>query len=326
MTTKKRSSKMTENPWGNLHTGGSEAKRVDSKGKHDFFWVVSDRGEPGLVLRLDTETEAILPLPKMKNLDLSYRDLEGRQGLVLLLKDPEQKELFASLCRDIVSAGELAAGNADALQRALRRTLRWHHLLRGGRSDILSLEEQRGLVGELHFLEKLINLTGPSSAIEAWRGPLGSAKDFELGECLVEVKARRGAARPYVQISSEDQLSDVESASLVLTVVPVDAVIKPHGMTLTDHVQALEADLETYSRWEETLAATGFDFEDDYSERRWIAGEPDFYSVRDDFPRITTPLKPGVSGVRYSIALDACAPFEISFENVSSLITESLAA
>lgn len=322
---------MTENPWGNLYTGGSEAKRVDSKGKHDFFWVVSDRGEPGLVLRLDTETEAIRPLPKMKNLDLSYRDLEGRQGLVLLLKDPEQKELFASLCRDIVSAGELAAGNADALQRALRRALRWHHLLRGGRSDILSLEEQRGLVGELHFLEKLIDLTGLSSAIEAWRGPLGSAKDFELGECLVEVKARRGAARPYVQISSEDQLSDVESASLVLTVVPVDAVIKPHGMTLTDHVQALEdvfaqADLETYSRWEETLAATGFDFEDDYSERRWIAGEPNFYSVRDDFPRITTPLKPGVSGVRYSIALDACAPFEIAFEDVSSLITESLAA
>ena len=76
---------MSEHPWGSLHTGGAEAKRVDSKGRHDFFWVVSERGEPGLVLRLDAETEPVLPLPKMKNLELSYRHLDGRQGLVLLL-------------------------------------------------------------------------------------------------------------------------------------------------------------------------------------------------------------------------------------------------
>jgi hypothetical protein len=308
---------MSEDPWAGLANGGIDARRVSPDSRHDFFWILASNDEPGLLLRLQEGTPEVRPLARMRNLDLAYREIAGRRSLVLLLKDNEQRELFAELCRDIVRAGEAATENGDALNRSIRRTMRWHHLLRGGRSDQLSLEEQRGLLGELDFLDRLIGLLGHRAAIEAWKGPSGSSKDFELGDCLIEVKARRGAARPHVQISSEDQLIDVEGCRLFLIVTPIDAVVKPAGKTLTDYISDLDRqfsmeDAESYMLWEQALAETGFDFAHDYSERRWMVGRSLELEVTDGFPRITGPLPNGVSGVRYCISLDACTPFAIA--------------
>lgn len=322
---------MTEgyDPWNALSPGAVDARRVDPDGRHDFFWIVSAKAEPGLLLRIAPGVVEPKPLPKLRNLDLKLEGVAGGRALVLLLKDADQRELFCSLCLDIVRAGDPATDNAEALSRAVRRAMRWHHLLRGGRNDLLSIEEQRGLLGELQFLRRLVDLVGPFSAGEAWKGPSGSSKDFELDGCLVEVKARRGAAKPFVQISSEDQLSDVVGCCLHLVVSAVDAAIKPDGKTLTDHVLELEklyaaAEPEAYRLWEQALIDAGFDFDDDYSDRRWTVGRTTEFAVTQDFPRITTPLKPGVSGVRYSIALDACASFQIEPEVLDELITGGL--
>ena len=319
--------KVTDDPWHGLSPGSIDARRVSHEGKQDFFWIMSGLGEPGLLLRLATGTEEPKPLPKLRNLDIAIRDVEHGRALIILLKDGEQRELFAGLCEDIVSAAEAASDNQDALVRAVRRMMRWHHLLRGGRGDLLSLDEQRGLLGELQFLRRLVDLIGPRAAIEAWRGPAGASKDFELAGILVEVKARRGAARPYVQISSEDQLSDVPGARLFLVVSAVDAAIKPSGLTLTDHVRAaekifLDADTESFVLWDEAIHAAGFDHDDDYSERRWNIGPTTDYEVEGEFPRLVTPLRPGVSSVRYSMSLDACADHRFEDGKLDKLITE----
>lgn len=320
---------MTEDPWKTLAAGGVDARRVDPNGQFDFFWVISGNGEPGLLLQLGHDVDVPNKLPKMRSLDLGFRTVGGARSLVLILKDAEQRELFTTLCLDVVHAAEAARDGSDALQRAIRRVLRWHHMLRGGRSDLLSIDEQRGLVGELQFLHRLIDLIGPHPAIEAWKGPSGSAKDFELDQCLIEVKARRGAAKPFVQISSEDQLAGVDGCRLYLVVSSVDAAIKPAGMTLTDHAQVLEklfavTDPEVYDLWEQALAETGFSFEDDYSDRRWTVGKTTEFEVASGFPRIDVPLRTGVSGVRYSIALDACGPFAIEPNALDKTILEGV--
>ena len=316
-------------PWAALAPGSVDARRVDPDGKQDFFWIVSGKAEPGLLLRIAAGVAEPKPLPKLRNLELKFQDVAGGRALVLILKDGDQRELFCNLCLDIVRAGDPAVDNAEALNRAVRRAMRWHHLLRGGRNDLLSIEEQRGLLGELQFLRRLIDLVGTFSAVEAWKGPSGSSKDFELDRCLVEVKARRGAAKPFVQISSEDQLSDVEGCNLHLVVSAVDAAIRPDGRTLTDHVLELEklyaaAEPEAYQIWEQALLDTGFDFDDDYSDRRWTLGKTFEFAVTAGFPRVTSPLIAGVSGVRYSIALDACVPFQIEPGELDGLLTQGL--
>ena len=51
---------------------------------------------------------------------------------------------------------------------------------------------------DLHFPA----LRSVGTAIEAWTGPTGASKDFELIGTCVEVKTQRVAAKPFVAISS----------------------------------------------------------------------------------------------------------------------------
>ncbi|MFQ5439373.1 MAG: PD-(D/E)XK motif protein, partial [Paracoccaceae bacterium] len=141
----------------------------------------------GLMLRLPSVPDPLPKLPKLKNLVVSFRPTVGGSAFVLGLKERAQVGIFETLCRDVVSAGEGGESREDALCRAIQRTRRGHHLLRGGRQGGLSVEEQRGLVGELEFLRELVSGFAPETAIETWTGPTGSAKDFELIGACVEV-------------------------------------------------------------------------------------------------------------------------------------------
>lgn len=316
-------------PWSGL--GFDEARRVNKRGRHDFFWAVVENDNVALALVLPDDAERVLPLPKIKSLDIRYRKLGARDALLVALRDPEQVDLFINLCMDIVSAGEQGESPYEALDRTVRRTLRWHHLLRGGSLERLSVEEQRGLVGELQVLQLLCAEVGAESAIEAWRGPEDGAKDFELHCMCIEVKARRGAARPQVQISSSDQLSDVAGADTFLLVHDVDAAIKPEGMTLSDHVQVVEntfqsATLAAYGTWERLLAATGFDWSHDYSDRRWTVGKRVAFRVEDGFPRIPSPVTMGVLNVKYAIKLDACTAFTVEDDELLDKIEKTQSA
>lgn len=303
----------SRDPWQNLEN--DEATRVNPAGRSDFFWVVLDGGMPGLMLKLPCLPAPLPRLPKLKNLDVSFRSALGGSAFVLGLKERSQLEIFETLCRDVVDAGEVSADSDETLSRALQRARRWYHLLRGGKNNGLSVEEQQGLVGELAFLRELVSAFGPESAIEAWTGPTGSPKDFEfIGSC-VEVKTRRLAAKRVVAISSEDQLADVEVSRLFLLVIDVASAAVPAGQSLHEHVrmtaELFEGAGSAFVAWEETLHSTGYDTDNDYDDRRWLLSGATNYEVKDDFPRISTPLPHGVENVRYAIALDACEPFKL---------------
>lgn len=287
-------------------------QRVEAASKFDFFWAVLEDDCPALVLFLSAGTVEAENLPKLKQIDVRFRTLDKR-AFVLRLLDHAQKEPFFAMCRDIFEAAEVADTVELALNRAIRRTRRWHFLLKGGNTQGLSTEEQRGLVGELTFLRELSDEIGPAAAIEAWKGPEGSSKDFEFPHCCIEIKARRGAAKPYVRISSEDQLSDVEGGDLFLRVYNVDSAILPDGETLHGHV-ALTADYFeendwAYTQWQDLIDATGYAPEGDYADRRWIVGLTRTFVVADGFPRIVEPIPAGVGSLTYAISLSACEPF-----------------
>ncbi|WP_417228695.1 PD-(D/E)XK motif protein [Amphritea sp.] len=302
----------TNDPWNKLTN--DEARRVNMAGRFDFFWVVLEKRTPGLMLRLPQLPLSPPKLPKLKNLNLSFRNAGSSPAFVIALNERSQIEIFETLCRDVVAAGEAATSIDDALIRSVQRTQRWHYLLRGGSKKGLSVEEQRGLVGELAFLRELAVGLGADSAIEAWKGPSKSSKDFEFIGCCIEVKARRVAAKPYVSISSEEQLADVEGCRLFLKVFNISSAILPDGLSLHDHVKLtathFEDSISVFDQWEEAIFATGYDPENDYSARRWHLGESQTFEVVEGFPRVAVPLPVGVGMVRYSLSLEACSSFE----------------
>ncbi|MBL3564714.1 PD-(D/E)XK motif protein [Rhodovulum sulfidophilum] len=313
-----------EGPWASL--AENEARRVDSKGRFDFFWVRMPDGAPGLVLRLSAGVEEVRPLPKLKHVGVFYRVVEGANHLCITLSEFAHIDLFETLCRDVVSAGEEAADLQGALGRAVRRAMRWHHLLRGGKQG-MPLEVQRGLVGELAFLRELVAVIGPSKAVEAWKGPDDSAKDFELPGMFFEVKARRSAAHPKIRISSEAQLMDIVGAQLFLRVQDVDTALDAEGDNLKDHVdrtaKLFEDDVAALDVWEQRIAESPYAEDAVEPERRWHLGAARLFQVVEGFPRIVPPLPAGTEELAYSIRLDACTGFETTTDLKTLLLGET---
>lgn len=312
-----------DTPWSGLEAGNVDTRRVDAKCRWDFFWAVMPRADVALVLQLGALPKPLPELPKLKNLEIRFQTLPGGPILYIRLKDSAQLELFETLCRDVVAAAELASTEAEALERSIGRTFRWHYLLRGGKADVLPEEAQKGLIGEIEVLKFLIVGLGAKSALTAWTGPAGAPKDFELKSDCIEVKSRRGPSQPYVKISSEHQLSDVPDRRLWLAILAVDKVQPPHGRTLTEHIAEVKDFLERTEPsalldWDLHLADVGYDSLHDYSPWRWIVSAPDFHLVSDEFPRIAAPVPLGVSNVTYALALSACAAFRTDREAVKS--------
>ena len=211
------------------------------------------------------------------------------------------------------------------------RTWRWHHLLRGGGGTLLSPEEQKGLIGELLVLERiLLPHVEASAAVTAWRGPLGSPKDFEIGRVAIEVKARRGGATPTVAITSEDQLDESGVDSLFLYVVELDEAPEDatDGVTVREvadrvYEQLYSLDPGAAGVFESLILAAGVRAEDDYSNSHWLEGPSRVYLVTGEFPRIArSDVRPGVSYVRYTVSLDDCEPFQMSVSALAEALVE----
>ena len=306
---------ISSDPWNGLLEGNM--RRVDAKGKYDFFWAAVENNQPALVMQIARETQISSDIPTLKNIEVKFRAVNGRAFVISLL-DNAHREIFETLCRDIVKAAEGAPDQTAALGRAIRRTRRWHFLLKGGSCKGLSTEEQRGLVGELAFLREISTQVSPETAIEGWTGPEGAAKDFEFPAACIEVKARRGAAKPYVRISSEDQLSDVIGRQLFLRVYDVDSAVMPTGDNLHGHVEKTIALFEDHPEYldllEQRLEAAGYERSHDYEKRRWIVATCRTFIVGDGFPRITAPLANGVHNVTYAIDLGKCTSFLTEFQ------------
>ncbi|MDP3600962.1 MAG: PD-(D/E)XK motif protein [Bosea sp. (in: a-proteobacteria)] len=312
-----------DTPWSGLEAGKVDTRRASASARWNWFWALMPRADAALVLRLTELPASTSDLPTLRNLEIRFQTLSDGPLLYIRLKDNAQLELFETLCRDVMGAGELCETEGQALERAIRRTFRWHYLLRGGKQEILSEDSQKGLIGEIQILKLLISTVGAKAALAAWTGPSGAPKDFELKEDCIEVKARRGASQPFVKISNEYQLTDVSARRLWLAVLAVDKVQQPHGKTLTEEVVDLTDLLErsepsAIMDWDLHLADAGYDSLHDYSAWRWMASSPDFHAVTEGFPRIVAPVPLGLSGVTYTLGLSACAPFRADWNDVRS--------
>lgn len=329
---------MTNDPWKGLAppsaTDALNAKRVDANIPWGFFWARGIDHKCLLVLRHAVDSTPHGHLPKMKGVEVAVVDggKEDERVLVLKLLDSAHKDIFHRLCIDIVASASTATSEKEAVEVAVARTWRWHHLLRGGGDGRLSPEEQKGLIGELLVLEQhLLPQISAFDAVSSWRGPTGTPKDFETGRVCIEAKARRGAATPYVVISSEHQLDGSGSDKLFLYVVeldqaPFDADQGSSVSDVADRVRSkiVQTDEAAGVVFEDLLSAAGFRWEDDYSDSRWIEGTNRLYSVNGDFPRITAAsVMVGVSNVKYSISLTACDPFCVTDDTLKSALEVS---
>lgn len=322
-------------PWKDLappaETSTVSGRRVDPGLQWGLYWAVGSDNSCLLILQHAQENRPRSRLPNLRGVEIEARLPQGGSHalLVIRLKDHEQREIFHRLCLDIIAATRLARSEEEAIERFLARTWRWHRLLRGGRDERMSDEEQKGLIGELRLMRQhLFPSIGVEASIKSWTGPLDAPKDFEIGRVCIESKARRGAATPFVAVSTEHQLDTTGLDALFLNVTEVTSSSEedPKGVTVTDIagdvLEVVKArDPSVANLLDERLLAVGFDWADDYSDKKWLIGPEHVFQVIEGFPRITPGMYPtGATNVRYSISLHDCEPFRTDHKRMTSLL------
>lgn len=237
--------------------------------------------------------------------------------LTLLLHDAEDFAIFRVLCGDLLDVTRpLGANEAGrAMRMLLGRLGHWQQVLARRRSGRLSREEEMGFLGELLFLrDVLAPRIGLMAGINAWRGPFGEEQDFAIAASIFEVKTQGASSDARFMVSSEDQL-DTSACPVFLCRQCLSTASAGAGDSLDDLVGRLLADAAHLPAAEARLRggvdAAGW-VEGVGYDTRWSLEERSWYRIADGFPRIVRgDLRPGVSRVRYQVAVADCLPFRI---------------
>jgi hypothetical protein len=235
----------------------------------------------------------------------------------LELNDRAAVDLFEVLADDLVGAVAAADEDAEGVGIWNGRIARWQRLLRRAPNG-LGPELQRALMAELWILREVIApVAGPAAAVRAWHGPSRSRHDFQLPRTSVEVKSCAANQPQVVTINGERQLDDVGTPALHLAHVSLDIHHNgPESLpAMVDSVRALAAGSGAEVELEDRLIEFGFAdvHVGRYAGTGYTVRDSRFFHVVEGFPRLTeADLPEGVGGLRYRLAIAACADFEIS--------------
>ncbi|MGA9382879.1 MAG: PD-(D/E)XK motif protein [Phormidium sp.] len=257
-------------------------------------------------------------------------DDDAHVTLQLVLINSRYSDIFTTLVQDIVDTIAPIADEQNAVAAFFTRLRRWQAFLEKHNPEGLSQAEQQGLYGELWFLRQIvIPQLGSRQGVKCWTGAKGTQQDFQFQNCAVEVKTTATKQHQKLAISSERQLDDTGTGTLILLHLSLDAR-QERGESLPDIVASLRLILENDPIAKEELEILLFevgylDIHIPYYEQiSYSLREVNYFKVEENFPRIIEgDLRNGVGDVRYTISVAECRRFAIPELEVTSLIKGS---
>ncbi len=259
--------------------------------------------------------------PECRGLELIAVALGSQPHLGVRLRDAACADVFTALAEDVAPRVAAASGAKQAAAELLGRLRRWQQFLTAAR-DLLSIEAQRGLWGELHVLRThLLPALGAAASVAGWKASAAAHQDFQFSGGAVEVKTTAAKQPQSVRITSERQLDDTGVGALFLHVVVVDEREVPAGGSapgqslpalIADTRAELSADPVALAAFNDRLLDRGWldAHASRYEGRRWTVRGERTYQVRRGFPRLVeVDLPTGVGDVNFAVSLAACEPF-----------------
>lgn len=211
-------------------------------------------------------------------------------GAPLLRVGTRDAKLFPQVLALLCDVADLVQLDGRSLAAAISESAsRWKTLL--APTSVLSDAAQRGLMGELWVLERLIGARGPMG-LDAWNGPLGELHDFSIGGCAIEVKTTLARERIHA-ISDLRQLQPCEGGDLYV----LSLQLQPAGLTASgtlplavDAIRAsLRRDASRLARLDELLRMVGYHehHRDRYEASYRLRTKPALVRVNEAFPALT---------------------------------------
>ncbi len=285
---------------------------------HIFATFTSGERNYGIAFSYDKDIEVdITPFDNLKEMNVSlYNDssYDNCKLLVISLISPSHRETFSSLCINLINVVKEMPSEKEMIKAVINQLEKWRNLFDKKRAGGMSNDQQQGLYGELHFLQKFLSkkITIPRIVLDYWVGVEAAIRDFQGNEWAVEVKTTSTSNPQKITINGERQLDESLLSDLFLYHCSVE-VSKSNGEALSSKVEKLRSilgeDISALSLFNEKILQAGYYDEEAelYANRCYKIRDEHFYHVKNDFPRIKEgELRNGVNEVKYSIILDMC--------------------
>ena len=292
-------------------------RRILANSRYDHFIGVDDEGRYMYMLKLPGSPESGREQPSINGCYATLERLSNDWYFCLRLKDSREWAIFKLACQVLIQTLEehFHLNTENTLQQ-VSRILKKCTLFFKKQSGRLTRSSTTGLIGELSFLKNyIVPKVGWACSLNCWKGPTGAPQDFAVADSVVEIKTTESADTNKVTISNAEQLAPHNTKGfLFVQTISSGSSQKEDTITLCSLVKEIEE--EMYNATGDTslllvyLNQLGYTPDGEESHRPYqIVGET-FYSLKDNFPRITPEMLPvGISSIKYTIDLNVCQKY-----------------
>ena len=253
-------------------------------------------------------------------------ETESNFELYIYLLDNDLKDIFSLFIQNVLEDLEKSVTEKEALTITLNVISKWKRLFDKINFNGLSLEQQKGLIGELLFLNYILDIEKTSgNALNYWTGAEREfeAKEFTLGSVGVEIKFT-SSKQPRIKVSNERQL-DAENLSEMFLVLYTTEAVKENGFSLNSLIEQTRTKITTEDErnfFNGKLQLNGYFDEDKEHYGRMYSLKNIFpFEVTSEFPKIIKRQLPlGIYETSYSIEISAVENFIVEIENILAKI------
>lgn len=212
---KQKWSGLSENPV----TSGFWSLRISADCICELYLGISKEGKRCLILSLPSYKHLDFKGIQKENLSIEY--FRENNLIVLQLTDCDFNDLFDDLILSLYHGIKSISQVDEYSKHFIQVFYRWSEFFVDKKSDLLSEDAIKGIIGELLVLKLLITETDKPEInflLKAWTGLYDKGNDFELEGKNLEVKTK-SPSDIDVKISSEFQLEIFPGKGLELFVV-----------------------------------------------------------------------------------------------------------
>jgi hypothetical protein len=250
----------------------------------------------------------------------------NKKELVIILLVEELTDIFIVFIEDIINSLLDINDSENALIIISKRINYWKKLFGKFSTNLLTPQQQRGLFGELYFLNKLLIEKNNKQVINAWKAPNGTNQDFYINAKTIEVKTTISNSQT-IKISNEYQLDISGLDKLFIAFYKLYEF--PEGITLlsliNDIRMLLNSEIDLLNIFNVKLINLGVlpELEDEYNEIGYSVRGEKYYEVTSEFPKITALMvNESISKISYGIDLGYCLNFETTFTEILNEILD----
>jgi hypothetical protein len=262
---------------------------------------------------------------KFKGLFIEIFEFKETRELHIYLLDNHLKDIFSLFIENILEEISKSVTENEALIETSNVALKWKKLFEKINFQGLSIERQKGFIGELLLFNSLLDEEySIDTLLESWTGPDFNDKDFRFGSFGIEVKLTSSKV-PKVKISSERQLDSENLTKLYLLIYIVEEV-KDKGFSLNSIIEQIRNKIDNnqnaLKKFNERLLLVGYFVEDfDNYSNQYAFRKRNFYDVNSNFPKlVASDLPIGLFDTKYNIELSAIEQFLVNNESILELI------